>query len=374
MKALNICYDMRVYTGQMHGMARYGLELLRAMLDEDKDLAAAVLVRRPEHASILPRGPRIVAVVANFAPYGLGGQLKLPTLLRAMKHDLYHCPFYAPPVVAPGPMVMTIHDLIHLRFPQDHGLRHRLFYKYVVGPAAHKAGAVLTVSEHSKRDICELLQLSPGKVVVTPNGVSGAFRPLTAADRPTMATSLGLPARYILGVGNPKPHKNLIALVEAHRMLRATPPTGAGPVPPLVLAGVKKGELRGVNPDKDLVMFPIADDVTLATAYAAAEAVCIPSLYEGFGLPALEAMACGAPLVASNRASLPEVVGEAALLCEPEPAAIAEALGRLLVDEVLNRRLRLAGPERAALFTWAKAARQTLAVYRRLLGQEQGRP
>ncbi|MFZ5585767.1 MAG: glycosyltransferase family 4 protein [Thermodesulfobacteriota bacterium] len=364
---MRIIYDLRTLEPRMHGMARYGLELLRAMLAEAGDeVAFGVLVRDRASTARLPKDPRVLAMVFGYAPYGLMSQLLLPKVLQSLNAGLYHCTFYAPPARFDGPMLTTVHDLIHLRFPADHGARHRLFYRWVAGPAARKSQAVFTVSQHSKRDIVELLGVEPRRVVVTPNAAGEAFRPLAAAERAAAAAGLGLPPAYVLGVGNPKPHKNLAALVQAHAILRAAP-DGPGRTPPLVLVGVAPGQLKGVEPSEHLRLLPHLDDAGLAVAYAAATAVVIPSLYEGFGLPALEALACGAPLVASDRASLPEVVGKAALLAEPQPQALAEALGRLLADADLRARLAAAGPAQASRFTWAESARSVLKVYHRVL-------
>ncbi|KMY67180.1 hypothetical protein AAU61_13615 [Desulfocarbo indianensis] len=357
---------MRILGGRMHGMARYGLELLKALLDTGEELSAGVLVRRPQDAQFLPRDKRVLAIACKLAPYGLTTQFKLPNLLHGLRPEVYHCPFYAAPGYYQGPMVITVHDLIHLRFPKDHGFRHRMSYRWVVGPAARRSAAVITVSQHSKNDIVELLGVAPDKVRVIPNGVSPAFKPLPAGEREKAPARLGLPARYILGVGNPKPHKNLAALVEAHRLLRARDASA----PELVLIGLDRPRQAGIKSGDAVVIKPHLGDEELAQAYGAAQAVCVPSRYEGFGLPALEALACGAPLVASDRASLPEVVGEAGLLTPPEPEALAQALSRVLADGDLARRLRLAGPEQAARFTWAQAAQATLRVYRRVASGE----
>lgn len=360
---MKLVYDMRILTQRMHGMARYGLELLQALLDAEEELQVGVLVRRPQDAQFLPADKRVLAIADNMAPYGIRTQFRLPNILNRMRPEIYHCPFYAAPGYWAGPMAMTIHDLIHLRFPQHHGYKHRLFYRWVVGPAARRARTVFTVSQHSKKDIVELLKVDPARVVVTPNGVGPAFQPLDEAECGAVPGQLGLPDRYILGVGNPKPHKNLSALVEAHRLLRAEEP-GA---PALVLLGLEGPGQAGIRKDDQVIIKSHLDDAELARVYAAASAVCIPSLYEGFGLPALEALACGAPLVASNRASLPEVVGQAGLLAEPKPQPLAQALNQVLQDDALRARLRAAGPKQAARFSWAQAAQITLKTYRKVV-------
>ncbi len=364
---MKLIYDMRHLGAQMHGMARYGLELLKAMLELEEDLAVGVLIRRPQDGGLLPRDRRLVNLACDLAPYGIKSQLLLPRLLDALRPQVYHCPFYAPPASFKGPMVFTVHDLIHLRFPRHYSLKHRVFYRWRVAPALKRARAVFTVSEHSKRDLVAMLGADPNKVVITPNGVGPEFSPLPAEQREQAARELGLPFPYLLGVGNPKPHKNLGALVEAHRLLLEKATAGEGSLPPLVLVGVAAADVPAPVPGQEIIFRDYLGDRDLAHAYGAAAVVVVPSLYEGFGLPALEALACGAPLVSSNRASLPEVVGGAGLLCDPEPAALAREIARLLADAELARRLRRRGPGQAARFTWRESARRTLAVYQEIL-------
>ncbi|MCB2225999.1 MAG: glycosyltransferase family 4 protein [Desulfarculaceae bacterium] len=358
---MKLIYDLRLLTGQMHGMARYALELLQAMLAEDPDLQVGALIRKPEHAAMLPPDKRVLAMACKLSPYGISAQLSLRKLLDGLRPEVYHCPFYAPPAKFQGPMVFTIHDLIHLRFPKDHGLKYRLFYLWVVAPAAKRAQFVFTPSEHSKRDLIELMGVPEEKIVITPNAAGEAFRPVQGA----VEAPAGLPARYILGVGNPKPHKNLGGLVAAHKLLSEQAPAGVE-VPPLVIVGAKAGAADWAKPSERLVLLPSLEDAELARAYQAASTVVMPSLYEGFGLPALEAMACGVPVVAARRASLPEVVGDAGLLVEPEPEALAKGMETVLADPALAARLREAGPQQASRFSWQKTALTTLRIYRRV--------
>lgn len=358
---MKLIYDLRLLTGQMHGMARYALELLNAMLAEEPQLQVGALVRRPDDAALLPNDPRVLAVACKLAPYSVMSQLSLPRLLDGLRPEVYHCPFYAPPARFNGPMVFTVHDLIHLRFPKDHGLRHRLFYLWFVAPAAKRAQFVFTPSEHSKKDLIELMGVPEDKIVLTPNAAGPAFKPAKGPVTPPE----GFPARYILGVGNLKPHKNLGALVQAHASLSGAPPPGVE-VPPLVIVGVKAGAADWAKPGERLILVPSLDDASLARAYQAAAMVAMPSQYEGFGLPALEAMACGAPVLAAKRASLPEVVGEAGLLTEPDAEALAAGLSRVLAEPGLAARLKEAGPKQARRFSWQKTAQTTLRIYRRV--------
>lgn len=362
---MKVLYDLRLLQPRMHGMARYALELLKAMLRVGDDLSLAALVRRPEQASLLPQHPGLVVLACNIPPYGIAAQLAPPIALTRLNVDLYHCPFYAPLSRLPGPKVVSIHDLIHLRFPADYKLKHRLFYRWVLGPLARKVPAVLTGSEHSKQDMVELLGVDPERIKVTPYGVGPQFRPLDQGAKEAAARHLKLPAGYILGVGNPKPHKNLAALVRAYDDLCRDLPPGVDSLPALALLGVDQGQVKAEAAAGQVICLPQVAEEDLPQLYAAAGMVVIPSLYEGFGLPALEAMASGAPLISSNRASLPEVVGQSGLLVEPEPRALTEAMGRVLADEGLREGLAQTGPRRAAWYTWEQTARATLDVYRR---------
>lgn len=228
---MKLIYDMRHLTGDMHGMARYGLELLDALLARNDNLGVGVLLNLPEHGELLPKDPRVVGIACGIKPYGYKAQRMMPTLLGPLDIDVYHCPFYGAPVRYKGPMVMTIHDLIHLRFPKHYSLKHRMAYRMVVGPAAKKSGAVLTVSQHSKQDLVNILRLPEGKVVVTGNGVGPTFKPLAPAERGPAARELEFPQEYILAVGNPKHHKNLGPLIKAHQSLAQSDPDGP-PIPP----------------------------------------------------------------------------------------------------------------------------------------------
>ena len=228
---MKLVYDLRILEPKMHGMARYALELLIAMLEQGGDMRVTALVPDQEAALRLPPDQRLQARICELAPYSPKSQLALPRLLAGLKPDIYHCPFFGPPRFYKGPMLITLHDLIHLKFPRHYGLKQRLYYRLVVGPAARSADRVFTVSRHSKQDLVKMLGVEPDKVVVTYNGVSPGFKPQDEAAKAAAQKELGLPGPYILGLGNPKPHKNLAALVKAHEMLCAAQPEGGIPPP-----------------------------------------------------------------------------------------------------------------------------------------------
>jgi glycosyltransferase involved in cell wall biosynthesis len=362
---MKIVYDLRIVQDHMHGMARYALELLQAMLKLGEDLQVGVLLPDAGQQELLPGDERISVWVCGLAPYGPQSQIQIPRLLKQIGPDIYHCPFFGPPVFYNGPMAITLHDLIHMIFPQDYGLKQKLYYRYVVGPAVRKAKAVFTVSQHSKNDLVEMLGVAAGRVHVTYNGVGPEFSPLDQQEQQKARTKLDLPQSYILGVGNNKPHKNLSNLIKAHALLK----NGHTQVPELILVGVSSDDLSGMELTPDVRCISHLKDDELPLYYGAAQMVVMPSLYEGFGLPALEGMASGAPVIVSDRASLPEVVGDSGLICAPDFESLARSMAELMQDENLRQKLAQSGPVRAAQFTWEAAARKTLEVYRQILAE-----
>jgi glycosyltransferase involved in cell wall biosynthesis len=273
----------------------------------------------------------------------------------------------------PGALnVCTIHDLTVLLFPDYHTEENQALHRAKLRFAQEEADVVIAVSEATKRDIVAHLDIPPERIVVVHNGVSPAFHPV--ADRAYLAerlADLGLaPQDYLLHVGTLEPRKNLVRLVEAYAQLRRIE---GGAAPPLVLVGpigwaaqdiVARVEALGL---KDAVLITGAVPFELVPLlYAGARFFVYPSLYEGFGLPPLEAMACGTPVITSNVSSLPEVVGSAGMMAPPDDTeAIAAAMAALLHDADLRQDMREAGLARASRFSWELAARQTLDVYRR---------
>ena len=265
--------------------------------------------------------------------------------------------------------VVTIHDLTAFRFAELHTAATRQLQRRKAAFAREAADLVIVISEATRRDAVEYLGLAPERVRAIYPGVDPVFRPVADRDALRQALEpLGLePGGYILHVGTIEPRKNLLRLLEAYHQLRQDPPA----VPRLVFAG---GQGWGVRPVfervaslglvESVVFLGHVPDRLLPALYTGAAVFVYPSLYEGFGLPPLEAMACGTPVVVSDTSSLPEVVGDAGVLVDPgDVAALADALASLLVDPARRAALSAAGRRRAAAFTWERAARQTLAAY-----------
>ena len=298
--------------------------------------------------------------------YGLTEHLAVPAEARRQGAELLHAPHYTLPLAWRGPSVVTIHDLIHIRFARFHRPGAALYARTMAGLAAKRARIVIADSEATKGDIVELLGTPEAKVRVVPLGVSAGIHRVSAGDSARFRAERVLPERYVLYVGARKQHKNLELVFRAWAEMRASER------PPLVLSGpawttgetlaALASSLRvaeGVRFSGDL-----RDEHELSCLYSGASLLVQPSLAEGFGLPPLEAMACGVPVLASDAGSLPEVLGDAAEILPPrEPAAWAAAVARLLSDGARREELIARGTERAARYTWEATARATHALY-----------
>jgi glycosyltransferase involved in cell wall biosynthesis len=318
-----------------------------------REMAARLPALRPDRYVVVRPRPRL----AHRAGHAWE-QLALPLLAR--RADLLYCPANLAPLASRRNAVV-IHDLAALAHPEWYGRTYRAWQRLLLPQIARRARLVLTVSRFAKTEIVERLGIPEDKVAVVPNGVSATFDP--SADPEPARTALGLDRPYVLTLATRSARKNLAVLGEAAAALREL---GIE----LVSAGGGRGYLRGGEqpPGRPLGYVP---EHLLPSLYAGARAFAMPSLYEGFGLPCLEAMACGTPAVAADRAALPETCGEAALLADPEaPEAFAAALVRAATDETERARLIEAGRERAAVFTWYRTAELTDAALAAALAKD----
>ena len=270
--------------------------------------------------------------------------LRLAKELRRLTcNDVFFSPGYSPPCFCASPFVFTIHDLNHLDRPENSNRAKRLYYATVLKRACHRAAKILTVSEFSRRRIIDWSGVPQDKVLNVRNGVDPEFHPGAAPYE--------LPFPYLLCVSNRKPHKNEFRTVEAFAQ------AGLVGGMRLVFTGNPTRELTDCierNHVAQSVHFVgSVPEVQLPSLYRSAEALVCASLYEGFGLPVLEAMACGTPVVTANTSALPEVAGDAALFVDPTSVQqIAEAMGFIVSDTSLRQQLRKAGLTHAALFSW----------------------
>ncbi|HEY6001061.1 MAG TPA: glycosyltransferase family 1 protein [bacterium] len=330
-----------------------------------------VLFHRPGDEALLPQGDRVRLVPERAGGYSLRELTALAAKARELQLDLYHAPHYVLPARLPCPAVVTVHDLIHLQAREYRGLP-RLYARLMIGRAVAAAARVITVSHASARDIAAAFPRARGKLAVIPNGVEEIFRPRPAGEAEAhVAEAFGIAAPYVLFVGNPKGHKNLDLLLSGFvRLARRYPGlllVAVGGDAPQRHGLEKRARRLGIQGRARFVA-PV-DREALALLYAGAALFAFPSLHEGFGLPPLEAMACGTPVAASSAASLPEVLGPAAAYFSPQDEdSLVEAVCRVLDDAALRERLVRLGLERARLFSWDEAARRTLGVYREALG------
>ncbi|MGQ9547033.1 MAG: glycosyltransferase family 4 protein [Roseiflexus sp.] len=304
---------------------------------------------------------------AQAAVIEMGVELRAATRRVEVFHAADQLPF-APPGAA---VVLTIHDLTTRRFPDMHMPDNTALHTLKERFACTRADRIIAVSEATRRDIVRELNIPSEKISVVYEAADTRFRPHTPEETQAILERYGLTHnQYILSVGALEPRKNYVRLIEAYAMLR-TRYAPAGHVPPLVIVGGNGWKYDAIlaAPEKTGVAGFVrflgrVPDEDLPALIAGSRVFVYPSLYEGFGLPPLEALACGAPVVVSHAASLPEVVGDAGLYCDPYDAHdIARQIAALLDDTDLALRLRQAGIARAQQFSWERAARETLAVY-----------
>ena len=351
------------------GIGTYIRNLLRglAKIDQTTDY---VLFSRPQDASFAATlGENFRSVPERAGRYSVAEQISIPLAVKRQQVNLFHAPHYVLPLCTPGRTVVTIHDCIHLTFPDYQ--QNRLAYAYArasLSIAAQKSDRIFTVSEQSKGDILRFFKVPPEKVVVTPNAIEDRFAVPPSRDFvQQIRERYQLSQSYILYVGNIKPHKNLERLIEAFHYVR----TQGRSEMELVIVGDEISKLQALRRaihKYDLhrwVRFHghVSDD-TLAVFYRLASVFVFPSLYEGFGLPPLEAMASGTPVVTSNVSSLPEVVGDAAVLVDPYSAqAIADGILKVLHSSHLRDSLREKGLARVKQFSWEQSAARVREVY-----------
>lgn len=303
--------------------------------------------------------------------------LRVPvTLVRELRRrpvDVLHVQYTAPPF-APCPVVATIHDLSFEHLPDTFKRRSRMQLRLTVRRTAHRAAQLIAPSEFTCRDIAHTYGIASERINLIPLAAAAEFTPASDAEVARVRKRYRIGGDYILAVGSIQPRKNLTRLVRAYSALRRARPNAK--LPQLVLVGKKAWlydeTLRAIaecGSARDVSLTGYVPEGDLPALYTGALCFVYPSYFEGFGLPPLEAMRCGTPVIASDRTSLPEVVGDAGLLVDPfDEAALAHALAALLDDADLRTRLRTRGLARAASFDWRETARRTLEVYQRATG------
>jgi glycosyltransferase involved in cell wall biosynthesis len=367
---MRIAIDARTLASPKTGDRTYCLNLTRALARVD---------RRNEYLLYTACETPLADVgAANFRQRLLAARpewswtpVALPRAARADRCDLVHVQYIVPPY-CPAPLITTVHDISFRRHPRWFPVKHALLLNLLVPLAMARAERVITCSEYTRREMIELYGTEPEKIVVTPYAADPIYRPVAAeVARQAVRERFNLRHPYILSVGVLQPRKNLPRLVEAYtRIAREVPQH-------LVLVGKegwafealrKRVARSGVTSRIHFTGY--VADADLPPLYAAADLFVYPSLYEGFGLPPLEAMACGTPVVTSNTTSLPEVVGDAALTVDPRDAgALAAAIAEVLTSPERRAELIQRGLARAQQFSWERTAEETVAVYEEVRGE-----
>ena len=362
-------FDARALSSPAGGVRRYTNELFRAVaINADVEVVAI----GADDTTTVPAGVTVAQAHA-LAPTNLGWTtLSLPVAARRAGVDLYHGPAYTAPFWGLRPIVLTIHDCSYARHPEWYPYHRDVLRRAFYRRSALAAQAVITDSEFSRGEIAVAYPLDAERLTVIPLGVGPPFVD-GHAEIETGDQSPGRGGLYALHVGDLHPRRDLMTALKAVLAVRGRRPELSSLR--LLLVGVDRGSgasLRdavvGIGQSAALEVVSGLDDVALSRLYAGASVFVYPSVYEGFGLPILEAMACGAPVVAARAATSPEVVGDAGLLIEPgDVAEMADAIEAVLSQADLAARLRETGRRWAGQFTWERTARETIRVYRRCL-------
>ncbi len=374
---MRIGIDATPLPPQPVGAGNYIIQLIRALNEAQID-DQLVIFAQPYGPELfkLPTNDLIEWHIVGEMPPGerlIWEQTRFSSLIHRARIDLLHSLHYTKPLSLPCASVVTFHDMTFFFYPQLHTRTKRWFFPIAMRISARQADGIITVSESTRRDAIQLLGIDPGKIFATQLGVEPMFRVIEGeASLSDIAAKYGLPENFILYLGTIEPRKNLPNLIDAFNIL-----VEKGLQQKLVLAG-KFGwmyeEVLTLVRDhglKDHIIFPgYIEQDDLPMVYNLASLFVYPTIYEGFGLPVLEAMACGVPVVTSDIASLPEIVGEAGLLVPPgDVNALSEAISRGMNDEELRTNLRRAGIQRAKKFRWERTAELTQQVYEKVLNR-----
>jgi glycosyltransferase involved in cell wall biosynthesis len=351
------------------GIGTYTRNLLRHLARIDRTNEYVLLCQQADLDIATRLGANFRTILEPSPNYSVREQIHVPWVLRRERPDVFHTPHYVLPPAVRCRSIVTIHDCIHIMFPQY--LPNRMAYAYAkasMWSAARQSNRILTVSEASKRDIIQLFNVPAEKIVVVHNAIDERFRVAPTEEAVARVRErYQLDQRFILYVGNIKPHKNLVRVIEAFAELRKR---GFDDLTLLIIGDeisklpALRRAVHGYKLHKYVRFLGFLPDEVLAVLYRLAAVFVFPSLYEGFGLPPLEAMASGTPVVTSNLSSLPEVTGDAAVLVDPyDVDSIRAGIEHVLTDPGLSDRLRVKGVARSRDFSWEASVARTQQIY-----------
>jgi glycosyltransferase involved in cell wall biosynthesis len=376
---MKIAIDARKWRD--YGIGTYVRNLVRHLARLDRETTYFLFCNQADEAELRDLAENFVPVVDESDGYSFAEHVSIPRKLHRLGADLLHSPHYVLPLLCRRPAVVTIHDCIHLLFPEY--LPNRMAFRYarfMMGSAIKRSALVFTVSEASRRDILRFYpDADPDRIQVVPNAIDVALLADPGEEEmDRVRERYQIRGRFVLYAGNVKPHKNVQRLIAAFGLLKQRP--GHEDVKLLIIGDEihKHGSLRrsveaaGVR--QDVRFFGFVPEHTLAALYRLASVFAFPSLYEGFGLPPLEMLACGGAVLASDIPPHREALGAAAHLLHPEDEhAWHQALANAITDDHWLRQLRLGATQHAAPFTWERAACRLLDVYRSLTAPPQRR-
>ena len=367
---MHIAIDAHSVGAKLGGNETYATNLIEALAEIDQlNCYTLYVTKREAIERFANRWPNFS--VKQTLPHTPLVRIPLTLTRELRRHpvDVLHVQYTAPPL-APCPVVATIHDLAFEHLPETFNRRSWMQLRFTVRRTARRAAQIITVSEYSKQDISKTYKIEPQRILVTPEAAAARFSPVTnETELKKVRETYGIERDYILSLCSIQPRKNLVRLIEAYSLLRQS--RQGVKLPQLVLAG-KRGWLDGeiFNAAEqnvrgsDIRFTGYVADQDLPALYSGALCFVYPSYFEGFGLPILEAMKCGAPVIAGNRTSLPELVADAGLLFDPfDTNALVEALNRILDDADYCRALKAKGLKRSSEFSWQATAQLTLKAY-----------
>jgi glycosyltransferase involved in cell wall biosynthesis len=374
---LKIAIDIRTINKPRSGVGYYVTNLIKNLQKIDKENNYCLISNNGEYANTFHsqsnfENHRTCISNENHLVGDLWESFYLPRLLERKKVSVFHGPAFMVPLIRRNMgTVVTIHDIVSFIMPDTIPMKYAFYMRNLIKLVSRKADRIISVSQSTKNDLVKWLDVPDEKITVVHQAVSNSFRPATNGDGGAqMRRRFGINGRYMLFVGNLEPRKNLINLMEAFALARDRL---GGPVQ-LVICG-KKGWLYSgilktcerIKRGNDIVITDYVNENDLLGLYQNAEMFVFPTRYEGFGMPALEAMACGTPVITSNTSSMPEITGSAAILISPSSVEeISEAMIKVANSDSLRKELREKGLKQAKLFSWTNTARETLDVYRSL--------
>jgi glycosyltransferase involved in cell wall biosynthesis len=371
---MKICIEaQRLFRNHKHGMEIVALETIRALQEMDHENEYHIIAAEDEDQSSLVTDRNFIVHRLPPAPYPIWEQIHLPRYVKKLKPDVLHCTANTGPLMYGGKMIVTIHDLIFMDKTDTKGSNYQRFgnyYRKIIAPKiARKACDISTVSAFSANEIQARLHIPSNKIRVIHNGVSDLFRPITdTALQQTVSNQYALPEQFILHIGNTAPRKNTLNVVKAFAAYQQHQSNAL----PLVILGCSESFIAETIaqhqiqvPQEKIVMPGYVSTMHLPVIYSMSRVFLYPSFSEGFGLPVLEAMACGVPVITSDNSSLKEVAGNAALLVQPESVTdIENAIVKATGDDALRKFMQTQGIMNALRFSWTSAAEKTLQLYK----------